>query len=275
MLASLIIVFREVLEAGLVIGLVLAATRGISGRGYYVALGVAAGIAGSMLLATFAGEISGLFEGSGQELLNAAILSVAVVMLAWHSAWMASHGREMAAELTGVGKDVAAGRKPLTALAVVVGVAVLREGFEVVLFLYGILASGGESGMSVFAGGFLGILAGGVVAAAIYLGLAAIPLRHLFSVTGILITLLAAGLGADAVAMLQQGGYVDILYVTAWDTSWLLDQGSILGRVLHTLLGYVDQPSELQVLVYILTILAIQGLTVAARPAAATSKAKT
>ncbi len=73
------------------------------------------------------------------------MLLLAVVMLAWHNVWMASHGREVAQRMQQVGSDVAQGRSPLVALAVVCGVAVLREGSEVVLFLYGIAASGGSS----------------------------------------------------------------------------------------------------------------------------------
>ena len=114
---------------------------------------------GATVVAMFAGAISQAFEGSGQELFNASVLGIAVVMLMWHNAWMARHGREIAAEMRNVGMAVSEGAKPLTALAIVVGLAVLREGSEVVLFLYGIFASG-TSGMSLFVGGMLGVAAG-------------------------------------------------------------------------------------------------------------------
>src|SRR5262249_62356531 len=145
MFGALIIVFREVIEAGLIVGIVLAATRGIRGRGHWVAAGVLLGTLGAGIVALFAEAIANAFEGSGQELLNASVLGAAVVMLMWHTVWMARHGREMAAEMAAVGAAVTAGKRPMTALVVVVGLAVLREGSEVVLFLYGILA-GGASG---------------------------------------------------------------------------------------------------------------------------------
>ena len=88
-------------------------------------------MAGACCVAAAAGGLSQLFEGMGQELLNAAILGVAVVMLTWHNVWMARHGREIAVEMRAIGQAVAEGSKPLLALAVVVGVAVLREGSEV------------------------------------------------------------------------------------------------------------------------------------------------
>ena len=82
MFGSAIIVFREVLEAALIIGIVLAASRGIATSRRWVALGVIAGIAGALVVAAGAGSISEAFEGIGQEILNAAILFTAVLMLA-------------------------------------------------------------------------------------------------------------------------------------------------------------------------------------------------
>jgi high-affinity iron transporter len=95
------------------------------------------------LEAAFVTPLASLFQGSGQEIFNATVLLLAVAMLTWHVVWMARHGREMAQELRSVGADIVSGRRSLPALAVVVGVAVLREGSEVVLFLYGITVSGG------------------------------------------------------------------------------------------------------------------------------------
>ena len=170
MLATLLIVFREVIEAGLIIGIVLAATQGVPRRSLWIGYGVVAGVAGACLVAAFAGELSSLFEGSGQELFNASILLLAVAMLTWHNVWMASHGRAMAREMRQVGADVMAGKRPLGALSIVCGVAVLREGSEVVLFLYGIAASGGTSAAGMIAGGALGVLAGAGASALMYLG---------------------------------------------------------------------------------------------------------
>ena len=143
MLGALIIVFREVVEAGLVIGIVLAATRGIAGRGWWVSLGILAGVLGASVVAIFAGadlqRLRRLRPGAAQ---CRACSIVAVISLTWHNVWMAEHGRELVAELRQVGADVSAGRRPLTALAVVVFVAVMREGSEIVLFLYGIVVAG-------------------------------------------------------------------------------------------------------------------------------------
>ena len=253
MLGALIIVFREVLEAGLIVGIVMAATRGVAGRGRWVMIGIGGGLLGAGVVALFAGVISQAFEGAGQELFNAAVLGVAVVMLMWHNAWMARHGREIAAEMRSIGTAVSEGAKPLTALAIVVGLAVLREGSEVVLFLYGIMAQG-TSGSALLAGGVLGIAAGAAFTGLTYVGLLAIPTRHIFTVTTWLIALLAAGMAAQSVQFLNNAGFAEVLGRIVWDTSWLLSEGSLLGRLLHTLIGYTERPTELQLAAYVGTL---------------------
>ncbi len=257
MIAALIIVFREVIEAGIVVGIVLAATRGVPSRGLWIGYGVGGGVAGACLVAAFAGAIANAFAGSGQELFNAVILLAAVVMLAWHNVWMARHGREIAAAAKTVGEAVAAGSRTMAALAIVVGIAVLREGSEVVLFLYGIAVSSNETSTAMVTGGVTGVLLGAGVSAIMYIGLLRIPARHLFSVTSWLIALLAAGMAAQAVAFLQLAGIVTAFAQTLWDTSNFLADNSVLGKVLHTLIGYTDRPSTLQLLVYLATLATI------------------
>jgi high-affinity iron transporter len=260
MLGALIIVFREVIEAGLIIGIVLAMTRGVPGRGRWVAGGVIAAALGSALLAVFAKTIADAFEGSGQEMFNASVLGIAVLMLMWHSAWMASHGQELASSMAAVGKAVSSGQRPLAALAIVVGVATLREGSEIVLFLYGIVATG-TSASSLFMGGVLGLAAGAAFTALTYYGLLAIPSRHIFTVTAVLIALLAAGMAAQAAHFLDAAGMIDVLGERLWDSSAWLPQDSIVGRLLHTLVGYTDRPTELQLIAYLATLAIMVALS--------------
>jgi high-affinity iron transporter len=254
-LAALIIVFREVFEAGLIIGIVLAVTGSVPHRNRWIGGGVLAGTLAACLVAAFAGALSQLFSGMGQELFNAAILGVAVIMLTWHNVWMARHGREIAGEMRAVGQAVADGTKSLLALAVVVGVAVLREGSEVALFLYGVAASGGGSALSLALGGIIGLALGGAVCLLTYFGLMRIPPRALFATTTVLITLLAAGMAAQAVAFLERANWLNSLDTVAWDSTWLLSEKSIPGRAMHTLIGYTDQPTEMQLLVYVAVLL--------------------
>jgi high-affinity iron transporter len=260
MLATLVIVFREVLEAGLVVGIVMAASRGVPRRGLWIAGGCVCGVLGAVAVAGFAGEIASAVQGVGQELFNAAILFAAVGMLGWHNIWMSRHGRELAADATKIGKEVLAGTRPLYALALVCGIAVLREGSEIVLFLYGIAAAGGSSAAGMVTGGALGVVAGAVAGAAVYFGLLAIPLRYLFAVTSWLILLLAAGMASQGAAFLAAADVLPSLGNNLWDTSFVLTENGIGGQLLHVLTGYTARPAGIQLVFYVATLIVIGSL---------------
>jgi len=259
MLGSAIVVFRETLEAALIIAIVMGASRGIAHRGRWIAGGVALGIGGSMVVALFAGALANAVEGRGQELFNAGVLFAAVAMLAWHNVWMSSHARQHVAEVRHLGHDVAAGLRPLSAVLAVTALAVLREGAETVLFLYGMWAGGGGRG-ELAVGALAGLGAGTLVGALLYLGLLRIPLRYFFSVTGIVVLLLAAGLAASAAGYLTQAGLLAPISEQVWDTSGLLSVESIPGRVLNVLVGYRDRPTGIELFFYAATLVVIAAL---------------
>src|ERR1700689_1844391 len=235
----------------------MAVTSGVAGRTLWIGGGVAAGVLGACAVALFTSRLSALFDGSGQEIFNASILSFAVLMLTWHNVWMARHGREMVAELRAAGEAVAAGSKSLAALGGGGAIAVLREGSEVVLFLYGVAAAQGGASLAMVLGGVVGLVLGSLVCLMTYLGLITIPTRYLFGVTSALIALLAAGMAAQAIAFLEQANILPALDETGWGTSWILSDSSFLGRALHTLIGYVDQPTAMQLIVYAATLAVI------------------
>lgn len=254
MLAAFIIVFREVMEAGLIVGIVLAATEGIRHRALYLWGGVLAGVGGACIVAASIGALSVAFQGNGQDVFNASILCFAVVMLGLHSVWMARHGREMAKQMREMGSAVATGDSTLMAMAVVVAVAILREGSEVVLFLYGVAASAHLGAAAIVSGSAFGIAAGAAVSWLLYRGLLAIPVSRLFSVTSWLIALLAAGMAGQAAALLANDGIIPAFGYQLWDTSWLLSTGSLLGKALQALVGYSDRPMGVQLAAYLATL---------------------
>jgi high-affinity iron transporter len=257
MLAALLIVFREVLEAGLIVGVVLAASEGAPRRGRWIAGGIAAGAVGAGVLALFAGQIAGLFAGAGQDLFNAAVLAAAVVMLTWHLLWIGRRGAQEAREMRQLGGAVRAGERTLPAMAVVVAAAVLREGSEVVLFLFGIAAPGETGPWVIAAGGVLGLGLGVAAAWALYRGLLAIPTRRLFAVTNTLIALLAAGMAGQAASLLARAGLIPALGDQIWDTSAILRDDSLIGRALHALVGYSDRPMGVQLLAWSALLLSL------------------
>lgn len=264
MLASAIVVFRESLEAALIIAIVMGASRGMAARGRWIAGGTALGFAGAFAIALFAGALAQAVDGRGQEVFNAGVLLAAVVMLAWHNVWMSSHARKHARELEHLGHDVRVGLKPLSALLAVTALAVLREGAETVLFLYGLWTAGGERA-ELALGATAGLSAGVLSGVLLYLGLLRIPLRHFFTVTGLVVLLLAAGLAASAAGYLTQAGLLAPIFDQVWDSSAWLSVESLPGRILHVLIGYRDRPTGIQLLFYAATFLAIAALMRIAR----------
>lgn len=250
MIGALIIVFREVLEAALVVGVVAAAVKGLPHRGRHVTVGIALGVAGAILVAIGLDVISRFAHGHGQELFQAAVLLAAGLMLAWHNIYMAAHGRELTQRLKVLGTEVIAGRASVTMLVGVTAIAVMREGSEVALFLYA-LAAGGATQAHLLAGSVLGLLVGVATGFILFAGLSRIPVKRLFQVSGVIILFIAAGMIAHSAEFLVQIGWLPSLVTHVWDSSFLISGGSILGRSLEALAGYTPSPSLMQVFVWI------------------------
>jgi high-affinity iron transporter len=260
MIASFIIVLREVFEVALIISIALAASRGLAGSRRAILMGCMAGLAGALALAGATDWLSETLEGMGPDVFNAGVLLAAVLMLSWHHIWMQQHGTAIAHELKSVGGAVVAGARPLAALATVVALAALREGAEVVLFLYGIAAGGAAAG-PMFIGGVLGLVAGAAAGTLLYLGLMHIPPRYLFAVTGWMLLFLAAGMASQAAAFLVQSGWLPAIVEPVWDTSSLLPQQSLPGQMLHALAGYDARPSGIQMLFFCATFASVLTLS--------------
>jgi high-affinity iron transporter len=189
----------------------------------------------------------------GQELLNAAILMVAVVMLSWHLLWMKRHAASITTEIKQMGEALNSGDKEPFILAIIVGLAILREGSEAVIFLYGLAAAGSSAG-ELITGAGMGLLAGIISGTLLYLGIARIPTGRLFQISGWMLLLLTAGLATQASSYLVQADLLPALGYSIWDSSFLLPQHSLLGQVLHILVGYVENPMGIQLLTYLLTV---------------------
>ncbi len=186
MIASLIVVFREVLEAGLIVGIVLAATRGVPERGRWIAGGIASGVFGAVLLASFAGLPVGGIRGQRAGTFQCLHPGVAVVMLSWHVLWMARHGREMAQQMRAADRRWLWDRNHCwhwlwwSPWRYCVRARKLCCSFME-------LPQRRRGAASLAAGGAMGIAAGAAVSWLLYRGLLVIPVRHLFSITGVLI----------------------------------------------------------------------------------------
>jgi high-affinity iron transporter len=270
MFATALIVFRESLEAALFVGIVAAATRQLSGRARWLAGGVAAGVIGALALALMAQRVSGWFDGLGQDIVNIAVLSVALAMLLWHCIWVATHSREMAVEARQLGVSVQAGQRKPWALVTAVALAVLREGAETVLFVGGALTGGAAASTGeVVLAGAIGVALGVGAGCVIYGGLARIPARHVFTATNGLIAILAGSIASQLVKSLTQAGFIERWSSPLWDTSHALAPDSALGTLLHALVGYDARPSAAQIASYVAVLAMIYtGTRLLRRPTA-------
>ena len=251
MFAAALIVFRESLEAALFVGIVAAATRGLAGRARWLGAGVTLGVIGAMVLAALAPHVSGWFDGLGQDVVNIAVLSVALAMLLWHCIWVSAHSKEMALEARRLGESVTQGEHRPWALLIAVALAVLREGAETVLFVAGAVTGGNTAPGEVTGAVLIGVALGAAAGTVIYAGLARVPTRHIFATTNVLIAILAGSIASQLVKTLAQAGFLERWTAPVWDTSRLLSPDSALGTLLHALIGYDATPSAAQLASYL------------------------
>jgi len=142
-------------------------------------------------------------------------------------------------------------------LLVVIAVAVLREGSETVLFLYGVAISGDASRTTMAMGGVVGIVAGSLVGYLLFRGLLRIPLKWFFTATSALVLILAAGMAAQAARFLIQADVLPSLASPVWDTSGIVSNGSIAGKILQGLMGYDARPAGMQIAFFVAAFVAI------------------
>ncbi|WP_167632439.1 FTR1 family iron permease [Mariprofundus ferrooxydans] len=254
MIASMVIVFREMLEMVLVIGVLLAATRGLPGSRLWITLGSGAGLLGAVFFGVFMEQMETSFGGNGEFLFNAALLLMAATLIAWTVLWMSRHGREAGQRMQQVGNSVSRGELPFLSLAVVSMAAVMREGSEAAFFLFGAAQGMGADNGSMLLGGILGAVMALVLGALFYLGMIRIPMKALFGIIGWMLMLLAAGMASQAAWNLVAIDWLPAMIDPLWNSAALLSQQSLPGELLHILIGYDEAPSAMQVLVFILSL---------------------
>ncbi|MHB1529917.1 MAG: FTR1 family iron permease [Acidiferrobacteraceae bacterium] len=248
----LIIVWRESLEAALVIGILYAylARAGTPGAMRYLAGGVAAGIGLSAALAYVSLKIQSELQGQALAYFQMSILFVAGALITQMVLWMDRHGRHMRAHLEGsLGQALAT--RNLWGVGTVAALAVAREGAEMVMFLYGLgLEHGAHAATNLLAGSAMGFVLALATAWILSRGIRGLSYRTFFRVTGVLLLFLAAGLLVSGVNSLIQMGVVSPIIQPVWNSSWLLSNHSTIGRVISSFTGYSAEPSLAAVIAY-------------------------
>lgn len=255
MLGAFLITWREGIEAFLIVGIMLTYLYKIGqGRhGRYVYAGTAAALAASLVFAYFSNLLEAAFQGIGQDLLHAAILGLATVVLTQMVLWMHHHARELKGQLQTRTDEAIATRK-LWGIAFLAFLGVFREGVETVLFLWGLVLQTRTSLMAAgpLAGGLSGLVLAVLTTWLFFKGFGHLDLRAFFRVTGILLCIMAAGMLASAAGRLIAAGILPPLIEPLWNTSWLLDERHMPGSLFSGLFGYRSHPSLMEVLCYTL-----------------------
>ncbi|MBI1847808.1 MAG: FTR1 family protein [Candidatus Rokubacteria bacterium] len=249
MSATFLVALREAFEAALLLGIVYGYLDKI-GRGYHarwVTAGAAAGVLASIAAGAAMTWLSGPLLDLGPDVVGAAVIFLAVGVLTWMTAWMRQHARAVMGQVQRR-VDAAERSHRLWVIALIAFTGVFREGAETVLFMWGMVSQPGDGGTawSNLGGAVLGIAAAAALAWAIFRGGRRLSLPRFFTVTSALLLFVAAGLFATGVGRLAAMG---ILPVTSalWDTSWLVDDGCIVGSFLGGLVGYRARPTSLEV----------------------------
>jgi len=256
MMASSIIVFREVLEMTLVVSILLSVTRGLYRSRALISIGVISGLIAASIVALFMQEMEESMDGNGEFVFNAVVLLIATCLIAWTVIWMSKQGRQMASDLKQAGARVVAGDAPKLALITLSFAAVMREGSEAVFFLFG-AAQMIQSEADMFYGSVLGFVAGGLLGWLLYRGLSLLPLRPMLQLTSWFLIILAAGMASQAASNLVIIDMLPPLVDSLWNTSQWLSEDSFLGEFLQVAIGYDTQPSGIQLLAFIVVLAGI------------------
>jgi len=253
MLATFVVVWRESLEATLVVVILLAYLRriGQADKYRYIYLGVVAALAACVVFARISAYLEGLFEGAGEEIFQASIIALAVVVVTTMVIWMHRQAGTLRSSLEGQAA-LAIERGQVLSLALLAALAVFREGCETVLFLWGLAMSSSASTGEMLGAGAAGAAAAVVMGYLLFLGAARLNLKMFFEVTAAALLLIAAGMLAQAANKLIGVGVLPAIVGQVWNSAWLLDERGPLGSIAAMLFGYRSRPSLMEVAVYIL-----------------------
>jgi high-affinity iron transporter len=244
---TFLITLREAFEAALLLGLVYTYLDKIDARQHFgwVSLGGALGLAASIAMGVTVAYFSGPLVDLGPDVIAAAVIFLAVILLTWHAWWMQRHARGISGE---VERRIEHARRTqrLWMVGLIAFTGVFREGAETVIFLWGLMAEAtSAAGWGSVAAGVAGVGSAALLGWMIFRGGRRLSLARFFTVTTVLLIFLAAGLFSTGIGRLQSLGVLPMM-APLWDTSWLLSDSSVVGSFLAGLLGYRERPSPLE-----------------------------
>lgn len=253
MLAPFLIMLREGIEAALVTSIIASYLRQTGRSAWLPAVWV--GVFLAVALSLFAGAalqlMSAEFPQKAQELFEAVVGLIAVIVLVSMVFWMRRAARSIKAELHHSIDEALDTRHGGGAWALIgmAFFAVAREGLESIFFLLAIFQQ--SPGPAAPLGALAGLLVATILGFTLYYGGVRIDLRRFFRWTGVFILVVAAGLLASVLRNLHEAGLWNLLQTRVYDLSDVLPVSSLFGTVLSGLFNYQDSPTAGEVIVYV------------------------
>ena len=253
-----LIVFRECLEISLLVGIILAVTKHIEKSRIYIIAGGMLGVVCVSIFAFFTRKLSLSFGGMGDELFDSGIMILITILLSWTIIWMQGYGTKVKQHINNISTKIHEGNSSYLMLVFLVASTILREGAEIIILVYSISSVETITSSHYIQGLIIGTTSGFLLGLIIYFGLIKIAnQKYIFKISTILLMLIAGGFAASAAGILTSSGLVMFLSDQVWDSSWLVADRSMIGKILHIVTGYIARPNGLQVLAYFTTILLI------------------
>lgn len=254
-----IIIFRECLEVALLLGIILASTRHIKDSKLYVITGAMVGTVLASIFAFFIRTVTIAYGTYGDELFDSCIILLTVLIISWTVVWMQGYTQKIKSDLGELSEKINTGTASKMLLIAIVASTILREGAEIILLIYGI-SSASLSASEYIIGLVIGSTSGFVVGVIIYSGLVKFAGKYIFKVSSVLLVLIAAGLASEAAGILTSSGIIEIYREALWDTSWIVDNNSMVGKLLRITIGYDSKPNGMQIIFYFATIALILAM---------------
>ncbi|HJD65220.1 MAG TPA: FTR1 family protein [Rickettsia endosymbiont of Diachasma alloeum] len=253
-----LIVFRECLEISLLVGIILAVTKHIEKSRIYIIAGGMLGVVSASIFAFFTRKLSLSFGGMGDEIFDSGIMILITILLSWTIIWMQGYGTKVKQHINNISTKIHEGNSSYLMLVFLVASTILREGAEIIILVYSISSVETITSSNYIQGLIIGATSGFLLGLIIYFGLIKIAnQKYIFKISTILLMLIAGGFAASAAGILTSSGLVMFLSDQVWDSSWLVADRSMTGKILHIVTGYIARPNGLQVLAYFTTILLI------------------
>ncbi|MBI1823939.1 MAG: FTR1 family iron permease [Nitrospirae bacterium] len=254
MIGTFIISWRESIEAALLVGILMVYLKKIGQEKsfIFIYMGVIFGIIASLLFGYLSTRLSFLFEGGREEIFSSVILLFAVVILTYMVIWMSDQAKHIKGKIHQK-VDAVMEQKKLWALTFLAFTGVFREGIETVLFLWGIfIQNQGTSSLSLsLLSGISGIVLAVLMAWFFFRGFGhLVDMKKFFQITGGVLLFMSAGMLVASVGKLESAGFIPPLLTRIWDSSWLVDDRTLVGHLFSGLFGYRAKPTLMEILVY-------------------------